>query len=231
MNRSELRLRVFRLTGRNDKTIETNDGLDFGLRKLSQLHPFLALRSGEIDVHILAGQLSCTIPPNVRQIVECRLVDPSVLTNSYPLTILRKVDFLHNFPNVAGLGITGRPTHVCRDRTTLFFNTNSSGNYVIRMTRYILDTFLTDGDESVIPDADEILMALATAYVFRSFEQFDSASHWDQEAGKLIGLAVKAEENDLGLSLVAKEWGRGRLSSGNAPWLDPFAGHDSSEYC
>lgn len=227
MRRSDLRTRVFNNTGRSDKTSVTNDGLDFGLKKLCQTYPFLALRAGEMDISFVATNLSIGLPQDMRQIVELRLIDPSSPTLSYSMVLLRKTDFVSRFPNVAGSPVSGRPYFCYRDGNRLYFDKKSEGSYTVRLTKYVIQKFNGDSDECAVPDSDEILIALSTAFVYRSIQMYDDAAQWDREAARLTQLAVMTEDREIGLKSVACEWASSPQIDTNIPWLDPFAGHES----
>jgi hypothetical protein len=225
LKRSELRTKVITNTGRSDKTTVINDGLDFGLRNLSQTHPFLALRTGEIDVSVVTNDLSVQLPGTIRQIVELRLIDTASPTQSFPLKLIRKREFVERFPNVGGSSITGTPSYCYFDSPMLWFNVSCNSSYTVRLTRFSLDKFDSDFDETVIPDADEILIAYATAYTYESVQMYTDAQYWFNKFRALVMLAVENEERQIGVRLVHSPYCEKPDIVSNSPWLDPFAGH------
>ncbi len=227
MKRSELRTLVIENTGRSDKTTLINNQLDFAIQKLSRIHPFDKNRP-ETSVALATGAISVQLPADVDQIITINFADPAIPTVGYLMVLLRKTQFLKMFPNVAGSVVTGRPLYSYRDKDQLYINTKSNGNYILSITYQRLMAFQTDTDECPIFGADEVLVAAATAAVYRSMQMYQDAAQWNSETASLLKLLVIAEEREIGVDFIAKEWkNEPEYPYPNAPWLDPFAGRRS----
>lgn len=224
--RLDLQAMVIENTGRSDKTTLINNSLNFALKELSRLYPF-AYNRPEADYSVAAASTYKALAARLNQIVEIRLIDPAVTTFSNPLTIMRKVPFVRMFPNVAGSAITGRPSHVYLDGVTVYFNCITLATYTLRVTYYQLDRFVDDTTVATIPDADEVLVAYATANTYRGLQMYEDAAEWDKMFLRLSRSLINQAEKDIGNQNMAREWTNSdrapESSGGNPPWLDPWA--------
>lgn len=226
MNKAQLRALVIDNTGRTDKSTTINTALDFALQSMCRIYPFDSLRK-EGDIPINAGDTQAQLPSIMFQITEARLVDPGNPTFSYSMEIMRKNVFVKMYPNVAGMPITSRPFRMYKDGHTIFFDCIANNPYIIRVTGFSLDVFNSDVSSPLLYNADEVLVAYATANVYRSIQMYDDANVWDMQFKKLFNLFVSSEEKDVGRERIARPWKNPDQTPRNnviPPWLDPFAG-------
>ena len=224
MTRLQLQQQVISRTGRSDKAQDINHFLNWGMDRLSEIHPWDCLRP-EINNPINELDTQFQIPEWVDQIIEMRLLVPASPTLSYPMELHRKTWFVKQFPNVVGSTITGRPLYCYRDENTIFLDRKSNGSYNILCTVYAIRHFLSDQDKPRIPRADEALIAYATARLYEAVQMYEDAQYWMAQFNNIARSLINQEERELGVRFVADEWTRKQPVQTNQPWLDPFEGH------
>lgn len=228
MDRDDLNSLVVENCGRSDKIGQIDTYLDFALDQLSKLYPFDALR-GEINIDLPTNATQIQLPNTLFQIIELRLLVPNTPTLSYPMELHRKRWFVEKFPNVVGATISGRPLYCYREKNQLYLDRHANGDYNIRITAYTLDKFGAASDTPRLNMCYEAIVAYATGCVYKSIQMYDDAMFWLGEFNRNANLAMKAEQKEIGVSLVAQPWNRRQPIQTNEPWLDPFAGLPGSQ--
>ena len=227
MTKEEIRDIVISYTNRSDKTTVIDTAIDFALTTLAQTNLFDDAKR-EFNCPTSATVSSVFLPAKLNQLLDVRLIDPSSPTLSYPLVLLRKLEFVAKFPNVPQNSVTGRPYWCYRDKNVLYFHCITQAAYTFRMTGYFLPTFFLDTDENPILDSDEAIAAYATANVYESLEMFDAHDRWLGKWKMLAKNLIDSKQRELGIKFVATPWQRNAPSEVNAPWLDPFVERSTS---
>ena len=219
----QLRTIVEGTTGRTDKDTLIDASINFALITLSQSYNFLDLQR-EFDTWVAGGDYKMELPMNLNQIQELRFLVPASPTVSYPMKLERKLWVVEKFPNIAGSSITGRPLWCYREGNQLFFDRKCNGVYCVRITGDVVASYFAEADECPIKNAEECLVAYATAEVYRAIQLYTDAGQWMQKWTLLRTNLINAKQRETGTQFVAEPWSRDRRPQTNEPWLDPFQG-------
>jgi len=212
-------------TGRTDKDSVAETGIRFALTKISQLFPFDQLRR-ELTIAVASGDTQITIPGNVDEIIELRLIVPATVNMSYSMNLRRKTWFVQRFPNVPNTIVTGRPYFCYREDDVLHFDRVSNGSYNIVMTAFTTGSYVSGSDESALSGSDECLIAYGVKQVYESIQMYQDAQYWQSQFGQHLGALITQKSRENGVKYIAEEWHWQRGISPNQPWLDPFAGQN-----
>lgn len=222
MKLSELRNMVVANTSRRDKVTLIDQALNLALIEMAQRAPYKRLNRVTYEVPVVEGDGSFTPPVDYVQIVSVQVVTPDVNTRG-PLRIKTKSDLHGRFPNFLDSANSGTPAWGYIEAGRIWFYPKASQSFTMSITLDLLPAKLTD-DEDQSPDSnwDNALVAWATAYTFRSLQQWQDAAGWDQQFEQAFRTMIRAdrrspsegrsrqpdERNDYGDDYRVNRWTR-----------------------
>ena len=199
---------------RDDLDDRTENVLNFAQEKINRFYPFSEMEEIE-DKTTSENTRFVTLDSVPRNIISVRLLDDS-MSRKLIYVPRPKFDRLAPYPESYA---TGRPEFYTFFENKLELYRVPDDEYSLRV-RYIKKPtrFTTSSDTtSDYIWKDDIIVALATAYAFRSLARFDLARNWEAEADRMLRAARESDKHftDFGM-------GDG-LSNGSAPYYqDPF---------
>lgn len=218
MTRLQLRSLVIDNTRRSDKTDLINAAIDLALEEIGLVHDF-RLMSEESDLSVAQSAASVALPSDYYQVLEARLIDG---TESFELQIKDKNWVVERWPNIASVP-EGTPTVAYEENGTLVLAPRPNRTYTIRVTVSKLPSSLTsDSSSPTIAGISHAIVAWATAYVFKSIQQFEAARFWMQEYARSLILAVRADKRRSAVKYQLEEFPDSERNLSTRPWLDPF---------
>lgn len=218
--RAELRAKVKPLIGgRTDKDSVINDGLEEGLKRAMDVHPFKT-RQVETDKSIAENDTTVDLPDDTLDLIEVRLIDG---TASWPIFIKEKKWLVERWPNISEV-TANKPVYGYVEGDKIHLYPISNGSYTVRMTTKVKPSFSgVDATENPIPSIEFALICFATAYAFRSVQLFDFAVPWDTQFVNALATAIPADKR----SPVVKRFepfGEKPLPIIDSPSVDPITG-------
>jgi hypothetical protein len=222
MTKAELRAIVIQNTNRSDKVDLINSALVFGGRQIQQAR--LWHKSLTSATTTLAANASTVLKPTDLDKIYAVVVENAESTlNRYRVRVVEQSTFRTFFPTLTTLTQVGEPWLCYEDVLNLVFGPMAQQAYNITTHYYKKHTTLvSDSDTPLIDEFDELLIAYASAYVFRSIEMFDSANQWETMFRTRLGELIRTDAERPAIEYIPAS----QLSMrGGAldPQNDPFA--------
>lgn len=173
---SDLITRVkYNIGGRTDKDAVITDALNQSLIDAAEFADFRDLKdtkNSTMTINTNYHSFSSTI----RKVESVSLKDSS--SNYHNVEIVGKSLFRNLFPDIIPSN-TGIPTHCYIEGYYLYFDKKAQEAYEVYVDGYLYPNAMSlTTDSPDIVGIDSFLIAQATAYVFASLKQFDSAQFW-----------------------------------------------------
>lgn len=223
LTREQLRNSVIANTNRSDKADLINDAINMALDEITMRHTFKSKKQ-QISVSVVAEDTSFVIPEGINRLLSVRVEnsDGNVFHN---LVIMPKARLERTFPALGQNNISGIPTYGYEENGVVYFLPKAVAAYSFLVTGDSLSgTFTSDSDTCLIPGVDPCIIAWATAWVFKSIEQFEDASVWDQRFEKSYLFAVRNDRRRPATELEAEQFPFEGPAYISDPYNDPFAG-------
>lgn len=219
MTRSEIVQTILTHTRRTEKAALALTAINLALSEMSQIHDFDILR-GETDVQLSSGATLVALPDGVFQLRDIIVIDPSS-TNGWRLQLRSKYWVTNRLPNL-GVQLSSTPFAAYTEGNYIVVAPPSSRDLTLRVVyTQQFEALDEDAAEPAVNTIVNAIIAWATAYVFRSIEEFASADQWMREYGRALQHAITADRR-RGETFVASPFRAVESEPIIDPWLDPF---------
>lgn len=210
---------------RTDKDSVARTGVSLAFQRCAQYHAFRSMVSTE-EVSVSAGVTSVTLPATPVRVFAVYWING---TQSWRIFGKSREWILRRVPNIDATPTPSYPQWGYLEGSRLKFVPGTSVEGVIRITAQFLPTLTNDVDENPVPGTDEAIIAYATSWLFKSVQDWQAASYWEQNYQSALMLAIDADQVQPFDEKFFDERG-----DDNRSWLppeyDPFAGHMSGWY-
>lgn len=223
MNRASLRNIVLQNTNRKDKIDLINSAFDLALTEMAQQHDFHQNRlQAQIDMPI--GSNTVTMPDDVFQVLNVRLVDTTSSINSRTIILEDKAVLTKQWPNLA-VTIQSWPKYAFVDWETnlLTFLPPTSQEWTATVEYFRLFPQFVNDLDAIGRNLEAALIAYATSYIFKSIQMFQEATFWFTEYQRSLLLAIRADSRTN--TQRQMQGHKSHFIHGDdtvPPWLDPF---------
>jgi hypothetical protein len=218
---ADLRAEVVTNTGRTDRLDYINKQINKGIEYFNRLWPFKGLRQTTL-ISVVANDQSFSLPSDFLWIQQVLLLNGA---NSYQVDVRGKSFMLQRWPNARSTAF-GLPAIGYIDGSLFYFVPVANQAYQFSVSYYRkMPLLVTDSDTILIDYLDEAVVAYATAKVFKSVEQFDSAQVWLQDAQGEFLAAKDADARAMGQMDVLQGTGS-QSGSATDPQNNPFVFND-----
>lgn len=189
--RAQLVTSVQGSTGRLDKDSVIEDGLDFGLGALTRRHRWRQGRSTS-EFTLTAADETVTLPTGSTHVFWVFAQDGT--TSGWPVRVLNERMFNQVVPNMGSVA-DGKPFICWKDGLTLRFAPGAGSAYKLQVRVNKVQSFANDSATSPYEETDEALISYASAYLFRSIENFESADRFDARFSLLSAEAISLDKS------------------------------------
>jgi len=209
---------VIDATRRSDKVSLINRAIDIALADVSIYRAWSDLMV-EADASLSAAAASVTLASDLTRLLEVRLIDG---TSSYRLKLRQKTWLVQRHPNISAAS-QAKPVYGYMMGRVLYVIPIPASAYTIRYTYARSHPALTsDSSLVLIRHASAAIAAYATWWTFKSIEKFEEAKQWKETYEELVAKAVKNDEDNPAVEMLADIRGQNDDGSINPYWLDPF---------
>lgn len=216
MNRSEIRSQVVDNTGRSDKTTVINNMINAALAKVSAEYLWNDLLT-EATAVLTIGTTTIALASDTRRLTEVRLMDG---LSSYKISIREKSWVVRMYPDPTAFA-NAKPRFGYLEGIILTLVPPPDLAYTIRYSYYrVHPAFTDDVTNTLIPHADEAVIAWATYRTFKSIEAHEDAQQWIADYALLIRDAKNVDRTSA-IQRVATARGIGDPVPQDY-WIDPF---------
>jgi hypothetical protein len=202
-----------------------NRALELTQTRIARTHDFSELYYEDIDPVTVTGTLSTDLrysglPSNLRTLYALIWTDPANqrTDNRYLVHVPSRqwAQFLGQDQNLA----TGDITHYSLWGAVIEWYKIPSANFEL-IRRYAIwpSTFASDGDTSDLDEKDDVLVAGALEYMFRSLGQEAEARQWYVVYTDRLGQAIIEDRKRPSVSFIPRGLGDSREPLGDY-WLD-----------
>lgn len=204
------------LGGRTDLDDRLYRFLNFAQDQLARYHQFDELET-LVETTTTAGVGTLSLPSKPLDIRSLRLIDGS---QSRKLTYYTPRQFDAMVPDTSWYA-TERPSIYTAYRRTVELWRIPNDSYTVYLRYKAYPTAFSEGDDdtSDFEGMDDILIALATSWAFRSLGESEKASYW-------VGVAAKGMQLARNADLFRTDYAPSGTASVNLPageyWNNPF---------
>ena len=176
-------------TGRVDKGTVIEDALDFGLAALTRRHKWRQGRTTS-SFTLAATDTTVTLDTGTTHVYWVVIEDGTSI--GWKMRVYNERLYHQLIPNGSALG-DSKPIICWQDGLTLRFSPGSDGVYTLKARVNKTQSFASDAATSPFDETDEALISYASAYTFRSIENFESAGQWESRFERLAAEAIRLD--------------------------------------
>lgn len=222
MTQEQLLSIVVANTRRLDKVDLITRAFTMGLSQISQRHTFKSLYQ-TFELTLEANGTVVTLPDGVSHVRQVRLIDIESAASSNTLDLRTEKWVTDRFPSQM-IQTPSRPAVAYETGGTLVFVPPANKQYTIEVMTIFLFPKIDEAVGMFPTTLDEALVAYATAYVFKSTQQYEDAQFWNGEYEKALVHAIRQDRrNSHKHDMEGQDYDQ---STGLEPYLDPFAKRD-----